>query len=165
MCAGVAAGLLVCRLSPPSGRAGKPALAPDFRLDTLDGARFYLNAQRARATVLVFWDTSCTVCKQEMVDLQRMSGPPDVLAAGVAAICTDPENLDTARDIVRQLDIRYPVLLDHGARVRDLYRVSALPTTVVVGPDRRERLRRVGYDANVQRQIRETIRSLTRAAD
>ncbi len=156
-----AAALLGCSRGAP----GRPArstgkAAPDFRLDTLSHGRFYLNAQRGRAVVLVFWWTTCQACKQEMVALKGLRdelGPRGVV---VASVCTDPEDLGEVRRIVGDLGVGYPVLLDRGGGVAGKYGVRAVPTTVVVDPKGRMRLVREGYSPALMRQLRRTVEGL-----
>ena len=51
--------LAVCGCGGSGGDGQRPA--PDFRLDTLAHRRFYLNAQRGKTVVLVFWTTDWLV--------------------------------------------------------------------------------------------------------
>lgn len=145
-----------------------PARAPDFRLETLDRKRFYLNEQRGRVVVLVFWATTCSVCKEEMVELKALHDEfraRGAAVAAVAAVCTDPENLDAVRRIAKGLGIGYPVLLDRRGEVSKKYSVRVFPTTVVVGPAGRLQLRREGYDPSVMRQVRGKVESLLVSGD
>ncbi|UCG12596.1 MAG: TlpA family protein disulfide reductase [Deltaproteobacteria bacterium] len=137
-----------------------PGFAPDFRLDTLSHRRFYLNEHRGKVVVLVFWMTICTICKEEKVGLNTLHRALEPRGVVVASVCSDPENLDTVHRIARRLEIDYPILLDHGAKVSKKYSVQVLPTTVVIGPRGRLRFIRVGYSPSIMRQIRSKAESL-----
>ena len=141
------------------------AAAPDFRLETLDKKRFYLNEQRGKVVVLVFWTTTCSVCKGEMVELKELDRDLRSQGAVVAAVCADPEDLDAVRRIAEGLGLGYPVLLDRRGQVSADYGVRVFPTTVVVGPAGRVRLRREGYGPPVARQVRGRAESLLEAGD
>ncbi|UCG13393.1 MAG: TlpA family protein disulfide reductase [Deltaproteobacteria bacterium] len=134
--------------------------APDFRLDTVSHQRFYLNQYRGKVVVLLFWTTYCNICKQEKLALDKLHdalGPKGVV---VASVCTDPENIDSVRQIIKGLGVSYPTLLDRGARVARKYSVQAVPTTVIVGPEGRLCFRRIGYSGAIMRQIRSQVKRL-----
>lgn len=140
---------------------GKPA--QDFRLETLAHDRFYLNQQQGKVTALVFWATWCSSCKQELVALQSLAGqlPPEKLV--IAAICTNPENLDTLKAIVQNLGLTYPVLLDQGAKVFQQYHLRAYPTTIIIDQAGIINVVRVGYSPVFMKQIKTTVESLLNA--
>jgi peroxiredoxin len=129
----------------------------DFRLDTLEHDRFYLNQYAGKTVVLVFWATWCRVCKSEMLELQSASRLPQWNDVTVAAVCTDPENLSDARNIVEHLGVTYPVLLDQYARLFKKFKLTALPATMVI--DGRQRLRFItaGFDWTVMNQVNAAV--------
>ncbi len=104
----------------------------DFRLETLDHGRFYLNRHQGRVKVLVFWATWCTHCKQELGELSGLaqSYPKDRLT--LAGICTDPENASGVRETVTGLGLTFPILLDPGGNLAGKWGIRALPTTLVM---------------------------------
>jgi peroxiredoxin len=133
------------------------AYAPDFRLNTFDGRRFYLNAQRNKTVLLIFWSTDCLICKTQMVALRALHGDKVV----VAAICVDRDaDFGLVKSIVDKLDLHYPVLMDSKGRVAAMYGVNVLPVTVIVGPNGRLQARHEGYDANVRQRIDRRIERL-----
>jgi peroxiredoxin len=138
--------------------------APDVRLTTLDRSRFYLADHLGSPVALLFWDTMCGVCKEEMVRLDRLTRRLRETGLVTVNVCTDPENLDAARRFVSRLDIRGPVALDRGRVVAERYRVSASPTTVLIGPDGRVALWRRGYTEQLIPQLEEVVVRLARAA-
>ena len=155
----------VAALLTGCGGDGQDAVpvAPDFRLESLARERFYLNAQRGRTVVLVFWNTTCTVCKKEMVELKALRDEMKEKGLVLAAVCTDPENLETARSIAEKLKIDYPVLLDAGAKTAGAYEVTVYPTTVIVGPEGKLRFREEGFGAGTLRAIRGQVERLLEA--
>ncbi len=136
-----------------------PPLSYDFRLDTLDHHRFYLHEQRGKGVVLMFWDTQCVVCKQEMAWLRDIHEhhPIDL---SVAAVCTDPENRDTLSRIAETLALPYPILLDPGAAVAQRYGVRVYPTTVILDQEGQQAAVITGYSEIIQRQLTQRIERL-----
>jgi len=47
--------------------------APDFTLDQAYGGRVDLSAYQGKAVLLVFWLTSCGICRHELPVLDRLS--------------------------------------------------------------------------------------------
>jgi len=132
----------------------------DFRLDTLTHERFYLNRHKDNVVVLLFWATWCRPCKTEMAELQNLTQQPGWKNVTAAAVCTDPENITDARNIVKRLELTYPILMDYESKLFDKFGLSAHPTTLIV--DRHQRLSfvRVGYDSIIMAQINSKVLSL-----
>lgn len=137
---------------------GKPAR--DFRLDTLTRDRFYLNQHRGQVVVLVFWATWCASCKQELAALQPFvqQYPQEKLL--IAAICTNPENLDTVKAIAQDLGLTYPVLLDRGAKVFQQYHQRGYPATIIIDQEGIVSFVRPGYSPTFMKQIKMTVENL-----
>lgn len=144
--------LLFAVLAAGCGPAGCPGHgsaphAPPFQLETLGHGRFYLTEQRGWVLILTFWTTSCQVCKEEMLALERLRGEPGFGELRVAALCADPESDAELRRIAAALALSYPVLLDRGGRVTERYEVSSFPTTLLIDGEGRVRHRWVGWSA------------------
>ncbi len=133
---------------------------PNFRLDTLGHERFYLNQHKNKVVVLVFWATWCRPCKTEMVELQTLTKQPGWKNVTVAAVCTDPENTGDAKNIVRQLELTYPILMDHASQLYKKFGLTARPTTLIIDGHQRLSFFRVGYDSNIKAQINSKVISL-----
>lgn len=132
----------------------------DFRLDTLTHERFYLNQHKDKVVVLIFWATWCRPCKTEMVELQSLAKRPEWKNVTVAAVCTDPENISDAQNIVKHLGLTYPILLDHASQLHHKFGISAHPTTLIIDQYQRLSFLRVGYDSNIMAQINSKVVSL-----
>lgn len=141
-----------------SARTGNEAI--DFRLDTLEYERFYLNQHRGKVVVLAFWATWCNICKSELVELKLLVALPEYKNIVVAAVCNDPENIDDVKTVTKALDINYPVLLDKQAKVSKKLEISAVPTIIVIDQTGKISLIKRGYDAGTIPQIKKNIESL-----
>ena len=106
------------------------AQAPDFALHSLNGSLLRLSDVKGKVVLLNFWATWCTPCQLEMPLLQsRASQYPE----GLVILGIDfNENPALVQDFVTNLKITFPILLDPGAKVQDLYRVRGYPTTIIL---------------------------------
>lgn len=120
------------------GHFRAPALsgdAPDFALRDLDGREVRLSDFRGRTVVVNFWATWCGPCRVEMPSFARFARKNTDVAFLGLAVASPPEDLRAA---VETYDLPYPVLPVDEATL-DAYRVSTLPTTVVIDPEGRIR--------------------------
>jgi len=148
-------GLSVCTPSGTVPQVGE-RLA-DFRLDSLQHERFYLNRQQGRVTVLLFWATWCSACKSEMAALKGPASSSVWRDVTVAAVCTDPENLEAVKAVSATLELPFQILLDRRGALFKRFNLTALPITMVLDRDLRLRFFRYGFDANVTEQINQKI--------
>lgn len=150
--------LIGCRSKTEDLKVGDDA--KDFRLDSLTHQRFYLNQQKGKVVVLVFWTTWCNICKTELSELKSLKDNANNDKVVVAAICTDPENVNEVKQIAESLNIDYPVLLDKGHAVADKYRVSVYPMTIIIDQKGVISFIREGYNSVTRKQFRDKISSL-----
>jgi peroxiredoxin len=81
-----------------------------------------------------FWATWCGPCRLEMPALQGKYDGLHDQGFTVLAINLD-EPLEDAALFAEELALTFPVLLDPGAKVFDLYRVRGYPTTYIINRD------------------------------
>lgn len=108
-------------------------VAPDFTLTTADATPHTLSNYRGQPVVLNFWATWCAPCRLEMPDLQQVSETYNgrITIIGV----NDDESLDLVTDFAHELGLTYPLLLDNGRIVNNLYDIRSLPTTLFINAD------------------------------
>jgi peroxiredoxin len=143
------------RESPgPAPVAGAPA--PDFSLVGLDGTEVRLSEYRGDVVLINFWATWCGPCRAEMPLLQdRYLALHD--AGLVVLAVNDDEPAGDVTAFAQELELTFPVLLDPGAKVQNLYRVLGYPTSFLVGRDGVIQRVHVGVltDSQLDRYLRE----------
>jgi len=113
-------------LSAPAPEVG--AVAPEIRLQSLQGEALSLGDLRGQVVLINFWATWCGPCKLEMPAIQARYND-----GGFAVLAVDfNEPADLVQTFVDDLDLSFPVLLDPGGKVQELYRVRGYPTTFFV---------------------------------
>ncbi|MCB1413349.1 MAG: TlpA family protein disulfide reductase [Xanthobacteraceae bacterium] len=109
---------------------GKPA----FLLDDLHGQPRSLRDFAGRAAIVHFFATWCEPCTREMASLQRFAASARNRPLAVVAI--DVAEVDLrVRAFFETMPVDFPVLLDRDRAVARAWRVSALPTSFVLGAD------------------------------
>ena len=127
-------------LTGGSGRTTDPAQlaevsvgksAPDFALTSLDGREVRLSDQLGKNVVLNFWATWCPPCRAELPDLDQFSREGGERGVVVYAINLQEDGA-SVREYVGGLGLQLNPLLDLDGAVTRTYRVTGLPTTVMI---------------------------------
>jgi peroxiredoxin len=113
-------------LSAPGPEVG--ALAPDFTLQTPQGDPVKLSELHGQVVLINFWATWCAPCRVEMPAIQARYNRGDFT---VLAVDFD-ESAELVQAFVDDLGLSFPVLLDPGGEIQNLYRVRGYPTSYFV---------------------------------
>ncbi len=142
-----------------SGLTGQPA--PDFALKSSNGENLRLSEYRGDVVMINFWATWCGPCRQEMPLLDELYTRYQRVGFSLLGVNIDDDSRK-AMNMVAELGVSFPVLFDSRKEVSKLYKVSAMPVTVLV--DREGTVRHVhhGYRPGVEEQYLNEIRSLLR---
>ena len=108
--------------------------APDFTLESTEGQKISLSAQRGKPTVVFFVASWCEVCRAEMptmVETFRAHQKHAVVFLGVDIY----EDWETARAFREEFKMPFPLLVDAYGDVTTRYRVNGTPTTFFVDRD------------------------------
>ena len=119
------------------------ALAPAFSLQDLDGRTVRLSDFRGQTVLLNFWAVWCSPCLDEMPMLQARYEALKNEGLIVLGINYDdpPEDVRIYGD---PLELTFPLLLDPGGIVQDLYRIRGYPSSIIVDPEGFVRVVQVG---------------------
>jgi peroxiredoxin len=125
----------------------------DFTLTDLSGKNWTLKDLRGKVVLLNFWATWCPPCRKEMPDLEalyRRFEPQGLVILGVS-----DEDTDKVKPFIEQQEITYPVLLDPGRKVNELFQIQGIPKTFVY--DREGKIVAQSIDMRTQKQFLEML--------
>jgi len=134
-----------------------------------DGHRFKLDDLRGKVVVLSMWATWCGPCKVDMADLMRLAADhkdDKLLVLGLNAGNVDggPEKASTIRRFKQKFNVNYDLVQATDDAMLNSFvrasRISAIPQTIVIGPDGELRGIFVGYGANASSRRRATVEAI-----
>lgn len=119
--------------APPIALAGLETgnQAPTFELETAKGIPVGLTDYLGDVVLLNFWATWCAPCRIEMPLLESTYQSLQEQGFVVLAIDFD-ESAEQVDAFGEELALTFPLLLDPGGKVQDLYKVRGYPTTVIL---------------------------------
>lgn len=137
------------------------AVAPDFTLKSRSGENMKLSEFRGDVVMINFWASWCAPCRQEMPLLEDMYKKYNELGFVLLGVNVE-ENSAKANDFLRDVPVSFPILFDDKNEISKLYKVVAMPSTIMV--DRDGKMRYIhrgylpGYEKKYVKQIKELIR-------
>ena len=125
----------------------------DFTLTELGGKTWTLKEQRGKVVVLNFWATWCPPCRKEMPDLETLY--QQFKEQGLVILAISDEDAGKVRPFIAQQKVTYPILLDPGRKVNELFQIEGIPKTFVY--DRNGKLVAQSIDMRTRRQFLEML--------
>lgn len=157
----VALAVVLALLARPANAVTIQDVAPDFTLKSLSGENLRLNEYRGQVVLINFWASWCGPCRQEMPLLDRLH--QRYVDTGFAVLGVNVEGDEKpARALIDKIPVSFPVLIDEGQLVSELYRLEAMPSTVVVDRDGVVRYIHRGYKPGDEAKYVEVVRELIR---
>ena len=108
--------------------------AKDFTLKANSGKNVRLSDLRGQVVMLNFWASWCGPCRQEMPLLDRMSQKYGRAGFTLLGVNTEGDKRK-ADNLLKEIPVTFPVLYDTKKAVSDMYKVKAMPTTVLIDCD------------------------------
>jgi peroxiredoxin len=129
--------LVGCRQEPvrQDFRLGDPA--PDFAARDLDGGVVVLSSLRGKAIILRFFESDCRFCKADTPVLADLSQRYRQQGLVVLYVGSFYERESALRGFVAEQGIDFPVIMDQGAKLADLYRIKVYPQTFFISPEQK----------------------------
>ena len=136
-------------------------MAPDFTLKSLSGENLRLDEYKGQVVLLNFWASWCGPCRQEMPILDRLHHR--YVDAGFAVLGINVEGeIEPAQEIVDKTSVTFPILIDTGQTVSEMYKLEAMPSTVVIDRDGVVRYIHRGYKPGDEAKYVEVVKKLIR---
>ncbi|MGH7461357.1 MAG: peroxiredoxin family protein, partial [Longimicrobiales bacterium] len=143
--------------------------APAYSALTLDGREMSLSAFRGKVVLLNVWATWCRPCVEEMPALDRVYRELKAEGLEVVAVSVDAPvgGLDSMGNpggdigtFAAGLDLTFTILHDPKGKVKPLFGLYGLPTTVVIDRAGRVVKKVIGSKAWDDQQHRSELRAL-----
>ena len=105
----------------------------DFTLTDLQGKTWTLSALRGKVVLVNFWATWCPPCRKEMPDLEALYNR--FKDQGLVILAISDEEAEKVQPFISERKITYPVMLDPGRKVNELFQVEGIPKSFVYNRD------------------------------
>jgi thiol-disulfide isomerase/thioredoxin len=125
----------------------------DFTLTDLQGKSWTLKALKGKVVLVNFWATWCPPCRKEMPDLDALY--QRFKDQGLVVLSVSDEEVDKVKAYLAEKPVTYPILLDPGRKVNDLFRINGIPKSFVY--DREGKLVAQSIDMRTQKQFLELL--------
>ena len=134
---------------------------PPLDLDDVSGTRHTLRDYTGKVRIINFWATWCPPCVEEIPSLNRLrkklaDEPFELISVNYA------QQADEVRAFLQEVEVQFPVLIDHDGSEAARWRVIAFPSTYVIDANGKIRY---GVNAAIEwdtPQVIETLKRLTR---
>jgi peroxiredoxin len=121
----------------------------DFTLSDLQGNPWHLRDLKGKVVLVNFWATWCPPCRKEMPDLQALYDK--YKDQGFVVVSISDEEAAKVQPFISERKISYPVLLDPGRKVNELFQVEGIPKSFVY--DREGKLVAQSIDMRTRNQF------------
>ena len=101
----------------------------DFTLTELSGKSWTLKELRGNVVVVNFWATWCPPCRKEMPDLEALY--QQFKDQGLVILAISDEDAGKVKPFIAEHKVTYPILLDPGRKVHELFEIEGIPKTFV----------------------------------
>jgi len=125
----------------------------NFTLPDLSGKAWTLKELPGKVVVLNFWATWCPPCRKEMPDLELLY--QQFKDQGLVILAVSDEEAEKVKSFIAQGKFTYPILLDLGRKVNELFEIEGIPKTFVY--DRNGKLVAQSIDMRTRRQFLEML--------
>jgi peroxiredoxin len=133
--------------------------APNFTLKSLRGDNLKLSEHRGEVIMLNFWATWCETCLQSMPVLNDLYLRYRDEGFTLFSINTEKDK-QKVRNVLRDMQIAFPVLFDVTHKVSEEYEVDDMPATYIIDKDGNLRYMHSGFEPGYEDTFHKQVREL-----
>jgi thiol-disulfide isomerase/thioredoxin len=124
---------------PPAPAITEGSTLPDFSVLQFGSkhAPTPISKLAGKVTLVNFWATWCEACMVEMPSLVRLQQAYKDKGLEVVEIDLDEQPEAVLPKTLKRLGIGFPVYLDNGTELSDLFDIQAIPLTIVLDKNRK----------------------------
>ena len=143
----------------PLVESSKRVAAPKVQSASLGGGEWRLSDQRGKVVIVDFWATWCGPCRITIPHLVELSDKYAAQGLVVVGISLDRGGEGLVGPFVKQMGIRYPVIVDEPGRFANAFGgVEGIPAFFLI--DRSGRIAGHMVGAGPKEMLEEAVRSL-----
>jgi thiol-disulfide isomerase/thioredoxin len=120
-----------------------------------------LDELEGQVVMINFWATWCVPCREEMPHLEALYQRYSSLGFTLLGVNVEDDK-QGAEKFLKSTPVSFPILYDPESKVSGLYKVQAMPTTVLVARDGTMRFIHHGYKPGYENDYQTQIRALLR---
>jgi len=150
-----------CVLASSATMAASSVAAPDFTLKSNTGQNLRLSELKGEVVMINFWASWCGPCRQEMPELAAIQAKYEDLGFTILGVNVE-EDPTKANEMLAKDPVNFPILYDTDNKVTKLFRVDAMPSTVLVDRDGNMRYLHKGYKPGYEDAYAAQVRKLVR---
>jgi peroxiredoxin len=121
----------------------------DFTISDVKGVRWSMKELRGKVVLVNFWATWCPPCRREMPDMEALY--ERFASRGLVILAISDEPADKVQPFIAERNFTYPILLDPGGKVQQLFDIQGIPKSFVY--DRDGKLVAQAIDRRTERQF------------
>ena len=144
---------------PAAGESRGPA--PNFTLTDRNGRSVSLSDLRGQVVMINFWASWCGPCREEMPLLEQIHRRYASLGFTLLGINVEEDSAD-ADAWLKDRPVSFPILYDPENGVSKLYKVVAMPSTVLVDRQGNVRFLHYGFKPGTENDYQDQVRTLVR---
>ncbi len=147
----------------PHPLLGQPA--PAFDTVDPDGHPISLKNHLGKNVIILdFWATWCGPCIEAMPEIEAVA--KKFADRGLVFYAVNGgEDADTVKEFLKSNEIDVPVAMDPDNKVNELYQVSYIPHTVLIGKDGKVQVVHVGFSGELSKILTADIEALLAGKD
>jgi peroxiredoxin len=107
----------------------------NFTLTDLQGKSWTLKDLRGQTVLVNFWATWCPPCRKEMPDMEALY--QEFKGRGLVVLAISDEEIGKVEPFIAEHKFSYPILLDPGRKVNELFQVEGIPKSFLYDRDGR----------------------------
>ena len=146
---------------PLTGTSARRALTgqpgPDFTLPALEGKKTSLSDFKGKIVLLDFWATWCVPCRESTPLIEKVNSA--FSSKGLVTLAVDyGEEPAVAKGYLAHNPSSLPNLVDPNNTVADLYKVSSVPTFILISKDGKVTYRSSGFGDDTEAGLRAALK-------
>ncbi len=153
--------LTILLMIPQTQASQVSGKAPNFTLKSRSGKNLKLSEFRGQVVMINFWASWCAPCRQEMPLLEKIYKKYKRLGFTLLGVNVE-QDTSAAKNYLKNVRVSFPILFDNTNKTSKLYKVSAMPTTVIIDRNGNMRFMHKGYKPGYENSYKKQIRKLLR---